>query len=61
MTKLVTVKLLLALDVSKNWRFVKLDVNNIFFSGNFFEEVYMDLPPRYQPHCEIQLSTSTRD
>lgn len=50
--KLVIVKILLALVVIHKWHLRQLDVNNVFFNGDLFEEVYMDLPLEYRRHCE---------
>lgn len=47
--KLVNVKVLLTLVVSKQWTLIQLDVNNAFLHSDLFEEVYMDMPPGYKP------------
>ena len=54
--KMVTVKVLLALVVSQQWLLHQLDVNNAFLNDDLFEEVYMDLPLRYQRQGECSTS-----
>uniref|UniRef100_A0A803PM20 Reverse transcriptase Ty1/copia-type domain-containing protein n=1 Tax=Cannabis sativa TaxID=3483 RepID=A0A803PM20_CANSA len=44
-TKLVSVKLILALAAIQGWFLHQLDVNNVFLHGYLHEEVFMTIPP----------------
>lgn len=46
--KLTTVRVLLSLAAVKGRQLLQLDINNAFFNGDPFEEVYMDLPLGYK-------------
>lgn len=46
--KIATVKVILTLAVTFNWPPFQMDVNNAFFNGDLFEEVYMALPLGYK-------------
>lgn len=42
--KMVTVRSVIALAVSKGWNIHQMDVHNAFLNGNLLEEVYMTIP-----------------
>ncbi|PNX58175.1 ZF-HD homeobox-like protein [Trifolium pratense] len=46
--KLTTVRVLLSLAASRQWKLAQQDINNAFLNGDLFEEIYMDLPLGYQ-------------
>jgi histone deacetylase 1/2 len=46
--KAVTIRLVLAIAVSRGWRLRQLDVKNVFLHGVMEEEVYTRQPPRYE-------------
>lgn len=46
--KPATVKVLLSLAVSKDWKLRQLYFNNAFLNGNMTEEVYMMQPPGFE-------------
>ncbi|KAI9169035.1 hypothetical protein LWI28_005826 [Acer negundo] len=43
--KLNTIRILLSLSASLDWKLHQLDVKNVFLNGNLEEEVYMSVPP----------------
>jgi histone deacetylase 1/2 len=60
--KAATIRLVLAISVSKGWSLRQLDVKNAFLLGVLEEEVYMKQPPGYEnpktPHYVCNLDKS---
>nr|XP_016435629.1 PREDICTED: uncharacterized mitochondrial protein AtMg00810-like [Nicotiana tabacum] len=46
--KMVTVRSVIAVAASKDWKLYQIDVFNTFFQGDLYEEVYMDLSQGFQ-------------
>ncbi|GAA0145496.1 transmembrane signal receptor [Lithospermum erythrorhizon] len=45
--KMVTVRIFLAIDASRNWELHQMNEHNAFLHGNLDEEVYMKVPPGF--------------
>lgn len=46
-TKLVTVRALLAIAIARNWQVHKLDINNAYLHGHIEKDLYMQAPAEY--------------
>ena len=46
--KLNTVHVLLSIIINQDWPQFQLDVKNVFLNGDLIEEVYMDIPARFE-------------
>ena len=47
-TKFNTIRVLIALAAKCGWDILQFDVKNAFLRGELEEDVYMEMPPRYQ-------------
>ena len=60
--KTTTIRLLLALAISKQWHIHQLDISNAFLHGDLTELIYMEQPPGFHhpryPHHVCQLRKS---
>jgi hypothetical protein len=60
--KLITIRLVVSLAVSKNWSLRQLDVHNAFLHGVLEEVAYIRQPPGYEdkraPHCIYKLDNA---
>ena len=55
--KIVSVRVLIALALTKDWPLHQLDINNSFLHGDLDEEVYMNLPLVYHRKRESNFAT----
>ena len=60
MTRLSSVRTLIAVSATRKWPLFQMDVKNAFLNGELSEEVYMKLPPGYShppgfPHRVFRL------
>ncbi len=46
-TKMNTIRILLLCAANLNWDLQQFDVKNVFLHGDLKEEVYMEIPPRF--------------
>lgn len=47
MAKIITVRILLSLSANLDWPLEQMYVKNAFLNRELVEEVFMDLPPRF--------------
>ncbi len=45
--KMITIKIIITMAITKGWSLHQLDVKNVFLHGYLQEEVYMEQPPGY--------------
>jgi histone deacetylase 1/2 len=57
-----TIRVVLSIDVSKNWCVKQMDINNAFLNGKLIEDVYMSQPEGFvdsaKPHHVCKLTKS---
>lgn len=55
MAKLSTIKILLSLAVNLDWLLHQFNVKNVFFHGDFKEEIYIDVPLGYMTYSDAKI------
>ncbi|KAG8483306.1 hypothetical protein CXB51_022295 [Gossypium anomalum] len=48
--KPTTIRVVLAIAVSREWSLRQVDINNAFLNGDLHEEIYMQQPPGFEQH-----------
>jgi len=54
-TKMTTVRLIIAMAATKGWSLHQMDVKNVFLHGDLQDEMYMEQPPGYVDQTHFNL------